>query len=166
MMQTLDTASKRLFAFVAIVGVLVVVFVVALSQGESPKRSVPLTTDGTVALPPVEVERIDRAVQADLRNALTAEKVNYVDTTHYTAETARLKTIEPLLNWNYSVGGVQVSVGDVVAGDRGVVCLQERPPMGSYLAIADIATGPRAGTYYSRSGCTIDIDTLAAWKGW
>ena len=48
----------------------------------------------------------DRAAESELRNASTAEKVIYTDNQTFDATTAKLKTLEPSLNWN---GGVPVT---------------------------------------------------------
>ena len=93
----------------------------------------------------------DRGVQSDLRNALTAEKTGYTDTQTYSASAADMKAIEPSLDWG---NRLRVNVGDVEApGDRDVVCLSEASASGRLWAIADIAVGPKAGTYYGAKGC-------------
>ena len=107
----------------------------------------------------------DAAVRADLRNALTAEKTHYVDTEQYSTDTATMLQIEPDLLWN-RVGGPQVSVADVIPGDRGVVCIQEESRSGTMFAVADVARGHSAGTYYAKASCTTSIPTLAGWPGW
>ncbi|MCU1467934.1 MAG: hypothetical protein JWM72_3862 [Actinomycetia bacterium] len=94
--------------------------------------------------------------EADLRNALTAEKVEYTDTQTYTADLAMLKQIEPSLDW-----GGKLSV--VVGPDRGLadraVCLSETADGVAY-AVGDVASGPRAGTYLGRNGCPRVVDGL------
>ncbi|MCP4224309.1 MAG: prepilin-type N-terminal cleavage/methylation domain-containing protein, partial [Actinomycetia bacterium] len=51
----------------------------------------------------------DRAAQSDLRNALTAEKVFYVDNEIFTDNSAgALAAIEPSINWG--AGGVVVNL--------------------------------------------------------
>jgi type IV pilus assembly protein PilA len=107
----------------------------------------------------------DSGAKADLRNALTAEKTSYTDTQVYTATTATLAAIEPSLKWN-AAGGPNVSVGDVVAGDSQVVCIQEVSKSGTTFAIADIATGANAGTFYNKGVCSTTVATIAAWTGW
>jgi hypothetical protein len=166
MMNALETINRRALAIVAVIGVIVVVLVVALSQGESPKPAAPVVTRARAAQPAVETNRkYDAAAQADLRNGLTAEKTYYTDSQQYTTVTATLATIEPSLHWNRA-GGVQTSVGDIVSGDRQVVCLQVLSPSGSILSIADIAAGPNAGTYYNRATCSTTVTTIVGWKGW
>jgi type II secretory pathway pseudopilin PulG len=107
----------------------------------------------------------DGAAQSDLRNALTAEKTFYTDTQTYTDNTASLTAIEPSLPWN-AVGGPQVSVGGVDAGDRNVVCLQETSKSGTTFSIADVAAGAWAGTYYNKGTCSTNEVTVATWTGW
>jgi type IV pilus assembly protein PilA len=107
----------------------------------------------------------DSAAKSDLRNALTAEKTSYVDTQVYTTTTATLAAIEPSLKWN-ATGGPNVSVGDVVAGDSQVVCVQEVSKSGTTFAIADVATGANAGTFYNKGACSTTPATVAAWTGW
>ena len=166
MMHALETINKRALAIVAVLVVLVAVLVVARSQSDSTKPSAPVVTQASATKPPVAAARkADEAAASDLRNALTAEKVLYTDTQRYTAVTATLAQIEPLLHWNVA-GGVQVSVGDVAAGDQTVVCLQEISASGSILSVADIATGPYAGTYFKRATCSTDVATITRWTGW
>jgi hypothetical protein len=166
MMHVLETINRRALAIVAVIGVLVVVLVVALTQGESPKPSAPVVTRAQAAKPAVETnQRYDTAARTDLRNGLTAEKTYYTDAQRYTRATATLAVIEPSLHWNTG-GGVQVSVGDIVNGDKRVVCLQELSPSGSILSIADVAAGPNAGTYYNRATCSTTVTTIVGWKGW
>ena len=107
----------------------------------------------------------DSTAKADLRNVLTAEKTHYVDTEQYSTDAATMLQIEPDLLWN-RVGGPQVSVGDVTPGDRGVVCIQEESRSGTMYAIADVAAGPSAGTYYAKASCTTSIPVVTAWPGW
>src|SRR4051812_18665740 len=81
----------------------------------------------------------DSAAKSDLRNALTAEKTSYTDTQNYTTTTATLAAIEPSLKWN-ATGGPAVTTGDVVTGDKNVVCIQEASKSGTTFSIADVAT--------------------------
>jgi type IV pilus assembly protein PilA len=107
----------------------------------------------------------DSAAKSDLRNALTAEKTSYTDTQAYTTTTATLAAIEPSLKWNVA-GGPAVTVGNVVAGDGNVVCLQVASKSGTTFSIADVATGVNAGTYYNKGTCAVVPATVAAWTGW
>jgi type IV pilus assembly protein PilA len=105
----------------------------------------------------------DSAAKSDLRNGLTAEKTSYTDTQAYTAVSATLLAIEPSLKWGTAP---VVTVGDVVAGDGNVVCLQEASKSGTTFSIADVATGASAGTYYNKGNCSVTVATVAAWTGW
>jgi hypothetical protein len=94
--------------------------------------------------------------QSDLRNALTAEKVEYTDTQVYTADTKELKSIESSLDWG---GQLQVVVGTSMIQDD-TVCLSE-----AGFSIADVSAGDHAGTYYSHTPCPQQI-TSNAFTGW
>jgi len=99
-----------------------------------------------------------RAVRTDLRNALTAEKVVYVDNQAYSADIAGMKQIESSLDWG---GKLQVRVGDA-GGVRGAaVCLSESWGGGRAFSIADVASGPKAGTYYGRTPCPSVVDDMS-----
>src|SRR5690242_6002311 len=101
----------------------------------------------------------DAGAKSDLRNALTAEKTSYTDTQVYTATTATLLAIEPSLKWNPAAGvqGPPMTVGDVVACDSQVVCIQETSKSGTTFAIADAAAGASAGTYYNKGACSVTV---------
>jgi hypothetical protein len=104
----------------------------------------------------------EATVKADLRNALTAEKVNYVDGQAYTASVATLKVIEPSLAWGHEL---QMTVADAKGpGDHSVVCLTETSATGVKFAIADIAAGPLAGTFFGRAGCPTPLTAIAVSK--
>ena len=61
---------------------------------------------------------------------------------------------------------VGVFVGNVVAGDSNVVCLQTASKSGTTFSIADVAVGASAGTYYNKGACSTTVATVAAWTGW
>jgi hypothetical protein len=100
-----------------------------------------------------------RAVQADLRNALTAEKTYFVDNERYTNDAATLKQIEPSLDWG---GRLKVVVGDTGVMPGAVVCLSERVPGGPSFSLADVASGMHAGTFYGHAACPSTIDEAGA----
>jgi type IV pilus assembly protein PilA len=95
----------------------------------------------------------DRAAQSDLRNGLTAEKTIYTDTEAYTDVVANLEAVEPSLGWQQGAltdsGQVRVQLD---AANDNVVCLSAQSAGGDDFAIADIATGASAGTYYFGDG--------------
>ena len=109
----------------------------------------------------------DRAAQSDLRNGLTAEKTVYTDSQTYSSDTAVggvLKSTESSLKWG---GTLTVAVGDVVAGDKGVVCLTETSKSGTKFAIADVASGANAGTYFNKGGdCSSTAPATLAAAAW
>ncbi len=112
----------------------------------------------------------DRAAQSDIRNGLTAEKTFYTDVESYSAVTASMKAIEPSLQWGTKT---IVTVGDVTAGDGNVVCLEQKSKSNKMFALADVATGSSAGTYYNSDAsgasiCSTTVATVAGWKttGW
>lgn len=96
----------------------------------------------------------DRAAQSDLRNALTAEKVFYVDNEIYTDNGAgALAAIEPSIDW----GTVVVNLD--AANDQ-YVCLELASASGTTFYLKDVASGAGAGTYYGNSD--VDANCLAA----
>jgi type IV pilus assembly protein PilA len=106
----------------------------------------------------------DAGAKSDLRNGLTAEKTSYVDNQAYTAAATAasagataLKLIEPALAWGTAP---VVTSGDVGAVVNNVVCLQQKSKSGTMFAIADVAVGGSAGTYYGKdtTGASICAD--------
>jgi type IV pilus assembly protein PilA len=94
----------------------------------------------------------DRAVQSDLRNALTAEKIAFTATATpaYDATTAGMKAIEPSLGWG---GKLTVVVGNSSVAVADMVCVSETSKTGTVFSLADIATGPSLGRYYGKVAC-------------
>ena len=99
----------------------------------------------------------NRAAQSDLRNALAAEKVFYTDNETYTGASADIDAIEPALDYTGSSlaaakGFVSLSTGPVTSVTpnlpNNVVCLTTQSASGDVFALADIAAGAAAGTYY------------------
>jgi type IV pilus assembly protein PilA len=105
----------------------------------------------------------DRAAQSDLRNGLTAEKTFYTDAESYapSTDTELTQNIESSLNWGTDL---KVTLADVTAGDKNVVCLEQKSKSGKNFALADVATGSTAGTYYKSdaSGAAICTGVTAA----
>jgi hypothetical protein len=92
----------------------------------------------------------DRAAQIDLRNALTAEKTVYVDSQSYSGSRTALQQIEPSLDWG---GNLSFVVGRAGGNPDQVVCLSERSKSGTTYALADVASGPQAGTFFATTAC-------------
>src|SRR5438094_8795340 len=80
----------------------------------------------------------DRAVQSELRNALTNEKVIYTDSSTYDPSTANMKALEPSLDWG---GKLTLVVGDSSIGTKDMVCVSEVSKSGAIFSLADIALG-------------------------
>lgn len=121
----------------------------------------------------------DRAVQSDLRNALTAEKTIYTDNMQYSSKIAEMRSIESSLDWGGRLhvvvdesdrpptitkpGDVDPAIIDSGVPDfsfdttpcsgGNVVCLDETSTSGTTFSIGDVAAGSRAGTYYGKRGC-------------
>jgi len=101
----------------------------------------------------------DRAAQSNLRNAFTTEKVYYTDNQKYTQDITALQSLENSLKWVTappSPGGreVRVQVGSSSVGTDDVVCLTAQSASGTTFVLADIASGPKAGTYYGKAALT------------
>ena len=120
----------------------------------------------------------DRAAQSDLRNGLTAEKTVYTDGQVYsndTTATGVLKTTESSLNW----GGldatrpalnVKVGVSSVATSATAydIVCLDEKSKSGTTFAVADIAAGPKAGTFFNKTAAcpATPTEAINGGAGW
>ena len=107
----------------------------------------------------------DRAAQSDLRNALTAEKVFYVDNENYTADDALLALIEPSINWATAPDNVDVTVqvvGTEPVGSEQQVCLQILSSSGETFYLRDVAAGAGAGTFYGNATADGAVCTAAA----
>jgi len=91
----------------------------------------------------------DRAAQASLRNALSGEKIWYVDSEAYTDVIADLTATESGVAWQAvaSAGPNEVYVR-IDAADDQVVCLEAMSETGTTFVLADIASGLLAGTHY------------------
>jgi hypothetical protein len=120
---------------------------------------VPVDVQAPAAATPAVSPAVHRA-ETDLRNALTAEKTEYTDAQTYTADLSLLKEIEPTLDWG---GKLSVAVGSERGEADQTLCLSETADGVPY-AIGDVASGPRAGTYFGRRGCprVVNGATVAA----
>jgi type IV pilus assembly protein PilA len=101
----------------------------------------------------------DRAAQSDLRNALTAEKVFYVDNEAYSDNAAaELNAIEPSIDWT----AITVTLNP--ANDQDV-CLLITSSSATVFALKDVASGAGAGTFYGQVDCAGATQPTAA-LGW
>jgi type IV pilus assembly protein PilA len=98
----------------------------------------------------------DRAAQSDLRNALTAEKVFYVDNEVYTNVAADLAAIEPSIDW----AAVGITF-DAAVNDQ-EVCLELASASGTTFYLRDVASGAGAGTFYGNSDVDANCSASAA----
>jgi hypothetical protein len=156
---------------VATVAAIFGINVVMTSRDSSAVQTVQPTTPApgvksqtrTTGVPAVPV-RTDRAAESDLRNALTAEITYYTDQQHYTVDPKSLREIEPSLDWG---GRISVVLVDRPAATGQAVCVATVGATGN-LALAEVASGPHAGTYFARQGCSRDLSVIDAWttKGW
>ena len=106
----------------------------------------------------------DRAAQSDLRNALTAEKVFYVDNEVYTNDNAAggaLAGIEPSIDW----AAVTIEPAAPAVADQ-EICLAITSSSGKVFTLKDIASGAGAGTFYGTDvTCALTVATSAG-AGW
>lgn len=106
----------------------------------------------------------DRAAQSNLRNALTAEKVYYVDNETYTNTVADISAIEPALSFAQGIGAPAasgtVNIGLNASGAN--VCLTALSASGSVFVLADVSTGASAGTYYGTAAVADCNDATVA----
>ena len=103
----------------------------------------------------------DRAAQADLRNALLAEKANWIDDGAFTETEADLKEYEPTIVTNTSAAtddGVFLDMS--VASNDDAVCLQQSSQSGNFFAVFEDASAT-GGTFYGASGAAITCPTSA-----
>ena len=109
----------------------------------------------------------NRAAQSNLRNGLTAEKTYFTDDEVFSADMSAggdLDSIEPSLKWGAAADEVAVVIGTADGVADSLVCLQTDSKSGSTFAIADIAVGPNAGTYYATdTACSNAEATIAGW---
>ena len=116
----------------------------------------------------------DRAAQSDLRNGLTAEKTFYTDGEAYSSVRFD-EAIEPSLSWGTKLTfKTGTASAGVTATTDAVVCLEQTSKSGTTFALADVAIGTNAGTYY-KSGTAAGVcpatptdPSFGGWKqgGW
>jgi type IV pilus assembly protein PilA len=110
----------------------------------------------------------DRAAQASLRNALTAEKTYYTDHQSYTDVAADMTAIEPALKYSAADSLAATQGTESLSTDSGnntsaaVVCLTTQSASGTTFVIVDESTGAHPGTTYYKAAVTACNDTVAA----
>jgi type IV pilus assembly protein PilA len=95
----------------------------------------------------------NRAVQANLRNALTVEKSIYTDAQAYSSDVAAtgpLETGEPSLTFVADGSMAAATAGNVYVSvpSANTVVLGSRSASGTCYYLRDVATGASAGTFY------------------
>jgi prepilin-type N-terminal cleavage/methylation domain-containing protein len=90
----------------------------------------------------------DRAAQADLRNALSAQKAHFADHEAYTQVRAELVAIEPALVFDAAADQAPTTGSVAYAASGSTVTLATRSATGTCFYLRDSAT---AGTTYLRN---------------
>ena len=90
----------------------------------------------------------DRAAQADLRNALSAEKAHFADHEAYTQVRAELVAIEPALAFDAAADQAPTAGSVAYAASGATVTLATRSATGTCFYVRDTAT---SGTTYLRN---------------
>lgn len=93
----------------------------------------------------------DRAAQADLRNALSAEKVHFADRQAYTQVRAQLAAIEPALTLDAAADQPPTAGSVAYAASGDTVTLATRSATGTCFYLRDVATG--GTTFLKNSAC-------------
>lgn len=110
---------------------------------------------------------VDRAVQSNLRNALTANKVIYADFEDYSLATLEeMDLVEPSLGWVRGTSSSPRSISVNTPSSQEIV-LAALGDDGLCYYIFDAAIGPRAGTHYATTESTCDaaIGEGVVWGG-
>jgi hypothetical protein len=90
----------------------------------------------------------DRAAQADLRNALSAEKAHFADEQAYTQVAAELAATEPSLAFDAAADQAPTAGSVAYAASGATVTLATKSATGTCFYVRDTATG---GTSYMRN---------------
>jgi prepilin-type N-terminal cleavage/methylation domain-containing protein len=90
----------------------------------------------------------DRAAQADVRNALSAEKAHFADRQAYTQVGAELAAIEPSLTFDAAADQAPTAGSVAYAASGTTVTLATRSATGTCFYVRDTAT---SGTTYLRN---------------
>ncbi len=105
----------------------------------------------------------DRAAQSDLRNALTAAKVFYVDNEDYDAVddgvTNDLEDIEPSLALDNTIANATADIVGYTGAGQTIV-MEKQSSSGTWFCIADDASAG-GGTTYGSGAAAADADTVA-----
>jgi prepilin-type N-terminal cleavage/methylation domain-containing protein len=93
----------------------------------------------------------DRAAQADLRNALSAERAHFADEQAYTQVRAELAAIEPSLTLDPAADQAPITGSVAYAASGATVTLATRSATGTCFYVRDTATS--GTTYLKNTDC-------------
>jgi type II secretory pathway pseudopilin PulG len=110
----------------------------------------------------------DRAAQARLRYALTAEKVVFVDGLQYTAVVPDLVQVEPALSYTAAVPPASVGIVGVVVNTttdtNDTVVVASKSQSGICWYVKDVGVGPTAQTLFAKEpGCAGSPSYTTSW---
>lgn len=123
-----------------LVELMVVVLVIAI-----------LVVIAMVTFPATRDRARDRAAQADLRNALSAEKAYFADKEAYTQARAQLAAIEPSLAYDAAADQAPTVGSIAYAASGATVTLATRSATGTCFYLRDVATS--GTTYLKNTAC-------------
>ena len=103
----------------------------------------------------------DRAAQSDLRNALTAAKVFYVDNENYTVTAAELAAIEPSLTFDATITNASTTTVGFLSAAQ-VITMVKESASGTFFCISDATA---TGTTYNSDAAMANVDTAAECAG-
>jgi prepilin-type N-terminal cleavage/methylation domain-containing protein len=104
-----------------------------------------------VTFPATRDRAQDRDAQADLRNALSAEKVHFADREAYTQVRAELVAIEPALTFDAAADQAPTAGSVAYAVSGATVTLATRSATGTCFYVRDTATS--GTTYLKNTDC-------------
>jgi prepilin-type N-terminal cleavage/methylation domain-containing protein len=132
--------EERREAGFTLVELMIVVLIVAI-----------LIAIAMVTFPATRDRAQDRDAQADLRNALSAEKAHFADREAYTQVRAELVSIEPALVFDAAADQPPTTGSVAYAASGATVTLATRSATGTCFYLRDTATG--GTTYLRNSAC-------------
>jgi prepilin-type N-terminal cleavage/methylation domain-containing protein len=107
-----------------------------------------LVVIGMATFPATRARAQDRTAQADLRNALSAEKAHFADEQAYTQVRAELAAIEPSLTFDAAAGQAPTAGSVAYAASGATVTLATKSGTGTCFYVRDTAT---SGTTYMKN---------------
>lgn len=110
----------------------------------------------------------DRQAQANLRNALTAQKTYYTDALTFSSDGATLAQVQGYLQWRNAAPAdardSEVAVADVGTGNGARVWMESKSASGQEYCIAELAD---QGTFFKDgAGCFADPTVVPLATSW